>query len=236
MTMEKERDIQCVPAEMIRRLKALADSLWEGKNPASVHLNAVLEEFAGDMKTLGNIVDEYQSDCSSRLAFNEREHAQREARMKEEIEDFSARVARLEKEHAAGQKRIEELKASLAAREAELADLKARSLEDGADLNARYVSKMQELYDKVNRKELEMLSRWEEKNKGLEVKAAALESDLGARLKQLALREKALEEDFNARKAELIRTFDRVRADLEAREKSLAARERKFHDGPGGKV
>lgn len=236
MIMEKERAIQCVPVEMIERLKALADTLWEGKNPASVHLNAILEEFESDMKALGNVVKEYETDCAGRLAFNEREHAQRESRLREEIEDFSARVARLEKEHAAGQKRIEELKAALNAREAELADLKAKSLEDGTELNSRYVAKMQELYDKVNRKEMEMLSRWEDKNKGLQAKLDALEGDHAARVKQLALREKALEEDFNGRKAELIRTFDRVRADLEAREKAMAARERKFHDGPGGRI
>jgi chaperonin cofactor prefoldin len=231
--MEKERAIQCVPAEMLERLKVLSEKLWNDKNPASVHLNAVLEEFEPDIRALGQIIKEYETDYSGRLAFNEREHAQKMERLKEENSDFSARLAVLEKEHAAGLKKIDELKAALAAKDAALAEVKAKSAEDESALNAKYVTKMQELYDKVNKKELEMLARWEERNKGLETKVQTLESDLAAKVKQFSLREKALEEDFNGRKAELIRTFDRIRADLEAREKVLAEREKY---GKGGRI
>jgi len=225
--MEKERVIQCVPPEMLERLKGLADRLWADKNPASVHLNAVLEEFEPDVKTLGHIIKEYEADYAGRLAFNEREHAQKESRLKEEAEDFSRRLAEVEKEHAAGLKKIAELKASLSVRETALSELKSKTVEDGSDLNSKYVDKMQELYDRVNRKELEMLTRWEEKNKGLEIKVQSLESDFAAKVNQFKLREKALEEDFNSRKAELIRTFDRIRADLEAREKAVSEWEAK---------
>ncbi|HAT72357.1 MAG TPA: hypothetical protein DCS63_06030 [Elusimicrobia bacterium] len=225
--MEKESAILCVPPELLERLKSLADRLWADKNPAAVHLNAVLEEFEPDLKTLSHIVKEYEADYAARLAFNEREHVQKESRLKEEAEDFSRRLSEVEKEHAEGLKRIAELKASLSAREAALADLKSKTVEDGSELNSKYVDKMQELYDRVNRKELEMLTRWEEKNKGLDAKVQSLESDFGAKVKQFKLREKALEEDFNARKIELIKTFDRIRADLEAREKALSEREAK---------
>lgn len=224
--MEKERDIQCVPTELLTRLKLLADQLWENKNPASVHLNAVLEEFEPDIRTLGNIVKEYETDYAGRLTFNEREHAQKESRLKEEAADYGARLAVVETEHAAGLKKIEELKTALAAREAALADLKAKTAEDQSDLNSRYVARMQELYDRVNKKELDMLTRWEEKNRTLEAKLHALEADYDARAKQFKLREKAIEEDFNARKAELIKTFERGRTDLENREKALLTRER----------
>ncbi len=232
--MEKERAIQCVPSEMLERLKALAEKLWEGKNPASVHLNAVLEEFEPDIRTLGHIVKEYETDYAGRLAFNEREHAQKEARLKEEAEDCLARLGGLEKEHAAGLRKIEELKAALAERSAALADLKAKAAEDESALNARYVTKMQELYDRLNKKELEMLARWEDKNKSLEARVQALEADYAARAQQFKLREKAMDEDLKARKAELIKTFDRIRGDLDARERSLASREAAL--GKGGAV
>ena len=232
--MEKERDIKCVPTEMLERLRLLADKLWEGKNPAAVHLNAVLEEFEPDVRTLGHIVKEYETDYAGRLAFNEREHAQKESRLKEEAADYGARLTVLEKEHAAGLKKIEELKTALAARDAALADLKAKTAEDSSDLNAKYVSRMQELYDRVNKKELEMLTRWEEKNRTLETKLQSLEADYEARAKQFKLREKAMDEDLKARKAELIKTFDRIRGDLDARERSLASREAAL--GKGGAV
>jgi len=232
--MDKERAIRCVPEDMLSRLKSLADKLWEEKNPASVHLTAVLEEFDPDMKTLGTLVKEYEADYAGRLAFNEREHAQKEARLKEAADDCSERIAVVEKEHAGLLKKLEETKAALAARSAELADFKAKAAEDESALNAKYVAKMQELYDRVNRKELEMLSRWEDKNKSLEARVQAVEADYAARTQQLKLREKALEEDFKARKAELIRTFDKLRAEMDVRERSLLSREAAL--GKGGAV
>ena len=112
-----------------------------------------------------------------------------------------------------------------------MAELRIKTTEDEGSLNARYVAKMQELYQKVNNKELEMLERWEDKNKALEMRVQEVEGDYAAKIKQMGLRGKALEEDFNARKAELIRTFDRIRAGLEVKEKELSAREK----GPSAK-
>ena len=232
--MEKERAIQCVPAELMERLRALASRLWEDKNPASVHLNAVLEEFEPDVKTLSHIIGEYETDYSGRLAFKEKDFAQKEARLKEEIEDVTRRFAALESSHSAGLRKIAEIKAVLAGKEIELAELKAKTAEEESALNSKYVVKMQELYDRVSKKELEMLTRWEEKNKSIDGKIQSLDNDYAAKLKQVALREKALQEDFNARKAELIRTFDKVKTGLDAREKALA--EREAAGGKGGRV
>ncbi|OGR63590.1 MAG: hypothetical protein A2X31_05235 [Elusimicrobia bacterium GWB2_63_22] len=234
MTMEKERAIQCVPAELMERLRALAARLWEDKNPASVHLNAVMEEFEPDVKTLGHIISEYETDYSGRLAFKDREYAQKEGRLKEEIEDINKRFSALESSHSACLRKIAEVKGVLAAKESELAELKAKTAEEESALNSKYVAKMQELYDRVSKKELEMLGRWEEKNKSIDSKIQGLENDYTARLSQLKLREKAMEEDFNARKAELIRTFDKVKAGMDVREKNLAAREEA--NGKGGRV
>ncbi|MBI5744895.1 MAG: hypothetical protein HY952_10150 [Elusimicrobia bacterium] len=231
--MEKERAIQCVPVELLERLKALGARLWDDKNPASVHLNAILEEFDSDVRTLGHIVKEYETDFEGRLAIKERDHARSQERLRAETDAAAARLGKLQVEHAAALKKVEELKSTLAAREGELAELKSKTMEDGSELNSRYVTRMQELYDKVNKKELEMLARWEEKNGGLDGKIREVETEFAAKTKQLALREKALAEDFNGRKAELIRTFDKIRADLEARERALSEREAK--KTPNGK-
>ncbi len=225
--MEKELAIQCVPVEMMQRLKALAARLWDGNNPASVHLNAILEEFDPDIRTLGAIVKEYETDYTQRLASMERERAQKEGRLKEEAADYGAQLSSLEKEHAHDIKKIEELKAALLARDEALAELKSKLAEEESALNGKYATKMQELYDKVNRKEMEMLTRWEEKNSSVEVKLQTLESDFEARAKQFKLKEKALDADFNGKKAELLRTFDKIRAEFEVKEKALAEREAK---------
>jgi len=252
--MEKERAIQCVPVELLERLKALAARLWEDRNPASVHLNAVLDEFEPDLRTLGHVIKEYEADYSGRLTLCQSEYAQKESLLKKVIEDFKSRLAGAEASRAEALKEIGELKSALNARGELLAELKSRNSEHESGLNARYSGRMEELYSKVNKKEMEMLAQWEEKNKDLEAKAQELkdkadkkeaeiiarweeknknletrarefESDYAAQNKQLKLREKAHTEDFNAKKVELIKTFDRIRAGLEAKEKELSARE-----------
>jgi len=220
--MEKEKAIQCVPVELIDRLKALGSRLWSEKNPVSVHLNAVLEEFEPDLKSLGHIIKEYETEYADRAAQNREECARKEARLRKELEDVKAKLAGSETARAETLKRLEELRAVLAERETALGALKMKTSETEGDLNSRYVAKMQELYEKVNKKELDMLARWEEKNKSLETRSQEFEAEQAARGRQLKLREKALEEEFNARKAELIRTFDRIREGLEARERALA--------------
>ncbi|PIU20789.1 MAG: hypothetical protein COT18_00410 [Elusimicrobia bacterium CG08_land_8_20_14_0_20_59_10] len=224
--MEKGRDIQCVPAEMLARLKALAERLWADNNPSSVHLTALLEEFEPDMKALGQIVKEYETEFSSRLSSKEGEFTRKEERLKEKIQTLNSRLSALESEHASGAKKTEELKKAFKDTEVHLGEVRAGAMETEREMNLKYVSKMQELYDRVNKKEQEMLSDWEEKNRTLENRLQALDGDHAERMRQLKFREKALGEDARARKAELIRTFDRIREDLDARERSVAARER----------
>lgn len=231
--MEKERAIQCVPVELIERLRALSARLWDDKNPASVHLNALLEEFDPDIKSLGNIIKEYEADYNGRLAAGQGEYARKEGRLRKEAEDLQARLGKTETARAEALKRIEELRGALADRENALAALKMKSTETEGDLNSRYVTKMQELYEKVNQKELDMLARWEEKNKSLETRTQEFEAEQSARSRQLKERERALEAEFNARKAELIKTFDRIREGLEARERALSSGEAGAKKGGG---
>ncbi|MDP2866542.1 MAG: hypothetical protein Q8O90_09880 [Elusimicrobiota bacterium] len=223
--MEKERAIQCIPIEMLERLKALSAKLWEDRNPTSVHLNAILEEFEPDVKALADTIKEYEAEYSGRAASCQSKYEQKESRLNKEIENLKARLAGAESSLREALKKNEELKSASNAREALLAELRMKTSEDEGALNARYVARMQELYDKVNKKELEMLTRWEDKNKALEAKQQDLDADHAAQMKQLKMRERALEEDFNARKADLIKTFDRIRAGLEAKEKELSERE-----------
>lgn len=225
--MDKEMMVQCLPSELFDRLKTLLERLWEDKNPAAVHLNALLNEFDVEMKSLEGIVQEYEADYASRLSFMEKQYKDKIAALEGELGEYRNRVAAMDKERAESAERTEELNRGLKQKEAELADFKARTAEAEADLNLKYASRMHELFDKVNKKETEMIARWEEKNKSLDARIADAESEHAARARQLRLKEKALEDDFNARKSELIKTFDRIRLELEAREERLAAAERK---------
>jgi len=219
--MEKELALQCVPVELMERLKTLAAKFWEERNPASVSLNSILEEYEPEVKTLGHLIKEYETEYSERLASSQSGYAQKESRLKKEIEALKARLVGIEASMADTLKHSEELKSAFNARETLLTELKIKTAENEGAFNAKYADRMRELYGKVNKKELEMLARWEEKNRELEAKTQELESGYAVKGKQLKLREKALEDDFNARKIELIKTFDRIKSDIDAREQTL---------------
>lgn len=233
--MEKEHQMQCVPTELLDRLRGLAARLWAEKSPGAVHLSALMEEFGAELRTLGNVLKQYQEEYVSQLAASQNRFDQKEARLRKEIEDLKVLAARNEGEKQEMLKRQEELRTHLAASEKMLGGLKAQAAEKEGELNAKYVASMEELYGKVNMKERDMLTRWEEKNRSLDVKELELENRFSTREKQLKMREKALEEDFNARKTELIKTFDRIRDGLEAREKALAEREAQMQ-AKGGSI
>ena len=134
----------------------------------------------------------------------------------------------LDKTRGENSKKVSELSDALKRKEAEMSAFRVQLAEEESQLNSKYVSKMQELYDRVSRKELEMLSRWEEKNKALDSKYGSLEAEYSGKARQFKLREKAMADEFNSRKEELIKTFDRIRLELDARESDIAEREEKL--------
>jgi chromosome segregation ATPase len=226
--MEKEQLIQCVPAELIGRLKELLARLWEEKNPAAVHLGAVMDEFETDVKSLTGVVKEYETDFSGRLKFLEEGYLERTRTLEKELAAYKARFSGLDAGRAESARKTAELEEALRLKEAELAESKVKLSEEESQLNSKYVTKMQELYDRVSRKEMEMFLRWEEKNKTLESKYGSLEAEYAGKAGEFKLRERALEAEVNARKEELIKTFDKAQLELEAREQALSAREEKF--------
>lgn len=232
--MEKERQMQCVPTELLDRLRGLAARLWEEKSPGAVHLSALMEEFGAELRTLGSVLKQYEEEYVSQLAVSQNRFGQKEARLRKEIEDLKSLVAKGDAEKLEMIKRQAELRSHLAACEKTLAGLKEKTAEEEGELNAKYVASMEELYGKVNKREREILARWEDKNRYIETKTLEMEAAFSMREKQLKIREKNLEDDFNARKMELIKTFDRIRDGLEAREKALAEREAQTPAKGGG--
>ncbi|HBB65741.1 MAG: hypothetical protein A2X28_05965 [Elusimicrobia bacterium GWA2_56_46] len=224
--MNKERLIQCVPIELMDRLKNLLARLWDDKNPAAVHLGAIMDEFETDVKSLSGVVAEYETDCAVRLKLAEEEYREKARAFENDRAEYKARMSGLDKACGENTGKVAELNGILKSKEAELEAFRAQFAEKELQLNSKYVNKMSELYDKVSRKEMEILSRWEEKNKAMEAKYGALEAEHAEKARQIKLREKALEEEFNARKEELVKAFDRVRLDLEARETALSGREK----------
>lgn len=223
--MEKEQFVTCVPTEMFERLKKLLDRLWEEKNPAGVHLGAILEEFGTDIKSLNGVVAEYEQDFAGRAKFMEEQYKDKINTLEAALTDYKTRILGVEQLRQEKDGKAGELAALLKAKEDELSIYKARLSEEEAALNSKYAAKMHELYDKIGKKELEMLAGWEEKNRALELRSEAAEKEYAAKYKQLKLRESTMDEEVNSRKEELIKAFDRARLELESRDKILSERE-----------
>ncbi|MDT8286034.1 MAG: hypothetical protein RQ748_02900 [Elusimicrobiales bacterium] len=228
--MEKEKAVKCVPLDLVRNLQALSKRLWDEKNPAAVHVSALVEEFGDEVTSMEKVLGEYEAGYAGRLAIAEREHAEKAAVLEAQIRDLKERVAATDAERAGLHKKMTELAEALRRKESELADARAAGAESESELNSRYVARMQELYDKLNKKEQEMLSSWEEKSRELELRAQAQEKSRVEKARSLDARESILEDEFALKKAELIKTFERARAELQAREKSLAEREAALRD------
>lgn len=228
--MEKEKAVKCVPLDLVRNLQALSKRLWDEKNPAAVHVSALVEEFGDEVTSMEKVLGEYEAGYAGRLAIAEREHAEKVAVLEAQIRDLKERVAATDAERAGLHKKMTELADALRRKESELADARAAGAESESELNSRYVARMQELYDKLNKKEQEMLSSWEEKSRELELRAQAQEKSRVEKARSLDARERILEDEFALKKAELIKTFERARAELQAREKSLAEREAALRD------
>lgn len=229
--MEKEKAVKCVPLDLVRNLQALSRRLWDEKNPAAVHVSALIEEFGDEVTSMEKVLGEYESGYAGRLAIAEREHGEKVSVLEAQIGDLKERVAAADAERAGLHKKISELSDLLRRKEAELADARAAGAESESELNSRYVTRMQELYDKLNKKEQEMLSSWEEKSRELELRAQAQEKARVEKARALDARERIMEDEFALKKAELIKTFERARAELQARERSLAEREAAARDG-----
>lgn len=228
--MEKEKAIKCVPLDLVRNMQDLSRRLWDEKNPAAVHVSALIEEFGDEVTSMEKVLGEYEAGYAGRLAIAEREHAEKVSVLEAQIRDLKDRVAAADAERAGLHKKMTELSETLRRKEAELADARAAGAESESELNSRYVSRMQELYDKLNKKEQEMLASWEEKSREMELRAQAQEKARVEKARALDAREKIMEDEFSLKKAELIKTFERARAELQAREKSLAERESALRD------
>lgn len=226
--MEKEALIQCVSTGLMERLRKLLDRLWQDNNPAAVHLGAILDEFEPDIRSLNGVVKEYETDFAGRLKDIEEAYREKSRVMEKDLSDYKARMSALAGARDENAERAVKLEEALRAKDAEIAALKARAVEEETRLNFKFVSKMQELYDAVSRKEMEMFAAWEEKNKRTEERNARLEAECAGRLRDLQIREKSVEAEIRTRKEELLKTFENARQELEAREKDLAVREEKF--------
>lgn len=227
--MEKERAIQCVPVEMLARLKALAERLWSDNNPSSVHINAILEEFAPDVKALGYVVSEYEADCASRVLARHEEHTRAEARLQEEIQALKNTVAALENENASALENTAELRAAVRAGDARLDELKSKSLAAERELKSKLAEMEREAKARTMEVEREVKSKTVEAERELRSKALDTEEELKSKAMEVerelnhkyVARTQELYDQLNKKELELLAKWEEKNKELEARARAV---------------
>ena len=197
------KHVQCVPADMVDRLKQLLVRLWETKNPAAHSLSAVLSDFEPDTRVLSEaILDVTIKERSIALKENEKNYAAEKEKLQAELERISEEVrasaavrlekikasfvcekAELEKELKEKRQELEKEFAERAARQAEELALKEQHLASThnkvKELEKRVAglndAHHAELMDKVREKEADFRLRLEQFNKEKAANAKSLE-------------------------------------------------------------
>ncbi|MFH1618407.1 MAG: hypothetical protein ABIG11_00725 [bacterium] len=220
--------------ELWERLTALCEQLWKDDNPAAVPLQVIIEEFRGELSSLGRLMPEGDKLFKEQVHLVseklKKEYEKKSAGLEETIGDYAGREAKMVEELRAKKSRAEELLKALDDREADMENLREKLLRTETEFNSRHAESIREMYEDLNRKEKEMSSFWETMRKSMEEKTRAAEKQHRDRLAHVETREKTMTAEFAAKKTELLRTFEKIRKGLEDRAALLSDKERSMQD------
>lgn len=223
-----KKELKCVPEAFLHRLNSFAEKLWKEKNPSSVELSAIMEEFEDEMLSYEDLAGKTSEDFKKKLENIKAEKAEAEAEAEKRIEILKEKNEKILAENLKMAEEIKELREAVKAGESRLAEAKAEISLEKTRLTMEYSARTQSLYEEIRVKEEAMLKKWEEKNRDVENRLSAIEREYNRKVSELKMKEKSLNEDFLNKKKDLIRTFEKVRADLENREKEVLKKQEKI--------
>src|SRR3989339_1019779 len=223
--MNKETPRFARITRMSERLADLCRRLWKDNDPAAVSLQSILEEYREDTINVARIIPEYEKAVKDKAEAIKHEfeisYGGKMEVLEAQLRELKAKSAEAEEKCVLKDSKILELSGIIEKREKELEELNAKVFGAESDYNARFNSKVQQLYEETGKKEAERAHFWENRHKMIEEKSGDLEKKYLSKLSGLDDKAKALENDFKSRKEELFAAADRIRGDLEAREKNL---------------
>jgi hypothetical protein len=168
------------------RLEAVCAKLWDENSPSAVEVQAVVEEFKGEVHR----VDAFLANTEERCALDLREHEEDLAAMRRHYEiELAGLKKRLElQEHALRDKEAhaEELLKTLARKEEENLNFHAQVLRMSATSDESKTKKMEEFYQELMKTEATQADSWQQRH-------VALEQDNEHRQKIIAVRQGELD-------------------------------------------
>ena len=218
MTMENGQNLHQRLDDIWERLQETSRKLWQEDSPVAVSLEAIIEEFRGEVRRVG------QALTSSHQALAE----QRESLSKEFSSLYSDKIRELESQIARATTRILNLERTLAGREAEIDSL-LKSLADKEAENVKFhdeylkaashsdeiqAKKMEAFYQDLKKKEADLEATWDSRKRALEEEyrqqAEALKKKEEAVIQEAKQRIQLSETHLTQREKELRQFQDRI--------------------------
>lgn len=224
------------------RMGDVCRKLWAEDRVSAVTLQALLEEFKGEVERAQQTLVTYQKTLvetrktvSQQIAAEYKgqiAHLESALAAAREEAAASAKSQQAEKEHGA------QLASALEIQEAKNLEFKDRFLKTEMERDVVRGRKMEEFYQEVLAKSKDLEASWEQKHRELESKYIAQEEELRKKnvehlegIRKLAL---DLEKTYSQKEADLGASYERLRQEMEGREaKCLKMEEdlRKQEDG-----
>lgn len=211
------------------RLEIICQKLWEEDRAAAVPLQALTEEFRGEVSRLESL---YQQQHKAYYELREKLSVEFDTANRSKIEDLQkqladsqSRAADLEQSLDAARRKIQELSGRLASVEQESMEFKDQFLKSEVERDAARAKKMEEYYQSLQAKAAALEKMWEERR-------AQLDADHGRRQDELRRKYEGLFEELKSRASELERSTAKKEEDLAAmyqsRVKELEAQQDKL--------
>ncbi|MBI4369340.1 MAG: hypothetical protein HY547_03815 [Elusimicrobia bacterium] len=222
--------------EVWGRLDSLCHKLWEEDRVAAVGLQALIEEFRGEITRAEQMMTSYKKAISEQRQTLEQvlssRHQQEMSKMQDIINGANKDVAALketlkfeEAKLRESLKREElkngELRGVIDTKEKELDHLKDEMLKRETEMDARHASKMRELYDELQKKEATTESFWSKQRQQWDAEHQERLASLEQKEKTLAERSKFLEKDYQSKIGDLQKKYEGLLDNLKVRATNL---------------
>ena len=177
--MNKETPRFARITRMSERLADLCRRLWKDNDPAAVSLQSILEEYREDTINVARIIPEYEKAVKDKAEAIKHEfeisYGGKMEVLEAQLRELKAKSAEAEEKCVLKDSKILELSGIIEKREKELEELNAKVFGAESDYNARFNSKVQQLYEETGKKEAERAHFWENRHKMIEEKSGDLE-------------------------------------------------------------
>ncbi|HAM34454.1 MAG TPA: hypothetical protein DEB40_13760 [Elusimicrobia bacterium] len=210
--------------EAWQRLELVCRRLWDSDSPAAVDLQAIIEEFKGEVhrveqmvSTLRKLHQELRDTVSKEMESNYSEEIRA---LQLQVKNANERILGLEESLAKKEEHTQQLLKELAAKEALNLEFHDKYLKASTEQDEARAKKMESFYQELMKKETDLEAGWVTRHAALEAehkqRTDMLKKKHDELLEDIKARATALEEHYAKREVELDLAHEHYRTDKES--------------------